>query len=254
MVTSTQISSSSSQQKSPSSTPLSKRLKGWPKKRQKLQPSETPIIAESSATPRDEYPIIDPLVLRNVSKETRWAAIWLSRLQPGRKNTRKNDSQGTQSSRVRPTVMTLAEQLREAQLTPLSVPNSNVPPSPYARLMCRDFRRLKFSIIPLGPKNSSRDFRDRRHPQMSQRLVTQRHHRFQRQSSRRYQSTPKRRKETNGILQMWYSSIRLQILRNSKGVLNNWHRILKKLALIKHAISAESHCRRDLLIHQLHPT
>ena len=129
MVTSTEISSSSGQLKSPSSkSRLSKRLKGWPKKRQKLRPNETTIIAESSATASKEYPIIDPLVLQNANKETWWAAIWLSRLQPGRKKTRKNDNQGAHNAKMRPTIVTLAEQLQEAQLTPLSVPNSNVPP------------------------------------------------------------------------------------------------------------------------------
>lgn len=71
--------------------------------------------------------MIDPLVLQNADTETRWAAIWLSKLQPGKNKARKNDKQG---ARIRPTIVTLAEQLKEAQLTPLSVQNSNVPASP----------------------------------------------------------------------------------------------------------------------------
>ena len=131
MVTSTQVSSSSGQPKSPSpKSSLGKHLKGWPKKREKLQPNETPIIAKTSATRSEEYPVIDPLVLQNANKETRWAVIWLSRLQPRRKKSRKNDNLGAQSEKIQTTIMTLAEQLQEAQSTPLTVPNSKVLPSP----------------------------------------------------------------------------------------------------------------------------
>src|SRR5436309_905047 len=90
MVTTSQISSSNSSLFSQPS--LSKILKRLPKKRQKAKKNSLPIIANVWSPPSEGYPIIDPLFLpsfeeKGRDKQTRWAVIWLSRLQAPKKKS-----------------------------------------------------------------------------------------------------------------------------------------------------------------------
>jgi hypothetical protein len=64
--------------------------------------------------------------MEEITKEARWAVIWLRRLNLRKKPSRSYDSRGPDGT-IKPTIKTLAEQLREAQSTPLSIPDcSNV--------------------------------------------------------------------------------------------------------------------------------
>lgn len=108
-----------------SSQPKSgKRLRGWPKKRSKANPHQNLIVQPVLLETGEKNVIIEIQALeleRNDrgSGEFRWAAIWLRRLQQ-RKKQRKSDLKSP------PKILTLAEQLQEAQQTPLDAPDSRV--------------------------------------------------------------------------------------------------------------------------------
>ena len=115
----------------PPKSNLSKRLPKWRKKPSKSQ-QQTLSIKETLISVRtEEYILAFPDTLQSpedleagaACKET-WAALWLRRLRP-RKRKLKGIS-NAQNSEVRPKLMTLAEQLEEAQTTPLCIPDAKV--------------------------------------------------------------------------------------------------------------------------------
>jgi hypothetical protein len=99
-------------------------LHGWPKKRRKQRPEET---KKAVPEPPDEEcePFEGEVV---VGRETRWAVLWLRRLQ-SRKRLGKATQVKSERQRETPRVMTLAEQLHEAQEVPLSLTDLKVLPS-----------------------------------------------------------------------------------------------------------------------------
>src|SRR5271170_1413036 len=107
-----------------------KRFKGWPKKRTTSPPNAVP-ITNLSPTPSEQFEIRHPLrrpidEMEGVVREAGWAAIWLRRLNLRKKSSSSYDSKCPNEA-IRPTIKTLAEQLQEAQSTPLALPNySNV--------------------------------------------------------------------------------------------------------------------------------
>jgi hypothetical protein len=107
-----------------------KQFKRWSKKRTMQRPIDIPIIADSSLTSNENYNIHEALDLTiyisgGTVKGTGWAAIWLRRLKL-RKKSRKSENSIPQNQTNRPRLITLAEQLQEAQPTPLSQPSSKV--------------------------------------------------------------------------------------------------------------------------------
>ena len=94
---------------------------GWQIKRRKQRSEET-----QNSVPElgdNECDLFDAEVV--VCRDTRWAVLWLRRLQP-RKRFGKVTQLKLEGGRETPKVMTLAEQLHQAQEIPLSLPDSKV--------------------------------------------------------------------------------------------------------------------------------
>ena len=101
------------------------RLRGWPKKRHKQQPLNVhDVPSEIEVLPECELQEAE----MTVETETTWAILWLRRLRPRRKSRLTSVGKG-KGEQEQPRLMTLAEQLREAQESPLLVPQSKVTPA-----------------------------------------------------------------------------------------------------------------------------
>ena len=94
---------------------------GWPKKRRKQRSEE--IQKSVPEQPDDECEVFETEV--TVGRDTRWAVLWLRRLQP-RKRLGKRSQLKLERERETPKLVTLAEQLRQAQEVPLALPDSKV--------------------------------------------------------------------------------------------------------------------------------
>ena len=102
-------------------------FQGWSKKRRRQLAEDTKTgVPERQDKKLDvqESGFVETEI--SVGKDTRWAVLWLRRLRPRKKG--KTNPTGLHDGWDHPKVMTLAEQLREAQDSQLSLPESKVTP------------------------------------------------------------------------------------------------------------------------------
>jgi hypothetical protein len=122
----TTFARSSAASNSPSSPEVKSRtggaFHGWPKKRRKQEEEETQ--KSVSELGDNECDLFEAEVV--LCKDTRWAVIWLRRLQPRKRRLGKATQLKLEGGRETSKVMTLAEQLHQGEEIPLSLPDSKV--------------------------------------------------------------------------------------------------------------------------------